>query len=133
MSGNTHASMSVLSSGHVSVGRAREGASAAFLLRVPASLLPGHVGGGDRRRRVSGDRQDPGPVLPSLRTQVSLSRLGHVNNLRSSLKSITHLLFSIPRHIFHLNPVTLMPEAEKLNLLEDVEIEAEEEEEEKKP
>ncbi|XP_034756908.1 glycoprotein integral membrane protein 1 isoform X2 [Etheostoma cragini] len=40
------------------------------------------------------------------------------------------------KHIFHLNPVTLMPEDEKHTLLENVEIEAEEEEEEeeeKKP
>ncbi|XP_047429427.1 glycoprotein integral membrane protein 1-like [Mugil cephalus] len=35
------------------------------------------------------------------------------------------------KHIFHLNPVTLMPEDEKHNLLEDIEIEADEEE--KKP
>uniref|UniRef100_A0A3P8S2V4 Glycoprotein integral membrane 1 n=1 Tax=Amphiprion percula TaxID=161767 RepID=A0A3P8S2V4_AMPPE len=35
------------------------------------------------------------------------------------------------KHIFHLNPVTLMPEDEKHNLLENIEIEAEEEE--KKP
>ncbi|XP_033503937.1 glycoprotein integral membrane protein 1 isoform X1 [Epinephelus lanceolatus] len=38
------------------------------------------------------------------------------------------------KHIFHLNPVTLMPEDEKHTLLENVEIEAEEEEAaEKKP
>ncbi|XP_074472210.1 glycoprotein integral membrane protein 1 isoform X2 [Sebastes fasciatus] len=37
------------------------------------------------------------------------------------------------KHIFHLNPVTLMPEDEKHTLLESIELEAEEEEEEKKP
>ncbi|XP_040919668.1 glycoprotein integral membrane protein 1 [Toxotes jaculatrix] len=37
------------------------------------------------------------------------------------------------KHIFHLNPVTLMPEDEKHTLLENIEVEAEEEEEEKKP
>ncbi|XP_056285326.1 glycoprotein integral membrane protein 1 isoform X3 [Pseudoliparis swirei] len=35
------------------------------------------------------------------------------------------------KHIFHLNPVTLMPEDEKQTLLESIEIEEEEEEEEK--
>ncbi|XP_069017648.1 glycoprotein integral membrane protein 1 [Embiotoca jacksoni] len=35
------------------------------------------------------------------------------------------------KHIFHLNPVTLMPEDEKHNLLENIEIEAEEEDEKK--
>ena len=39
--------MSVLSSGHVSVGGGSEGASEALQLRVAASVLPGHVGGGD--------------------------------------------------------------------------------------
>ncbi|KAM9355621.1 glycoprotein integral membrane protein 1 [Pholidichthys leucotaenia] len=39
------------------------------------------------------------------------------------------------KHIFHLNPVTLMPEDEKCNLLEIIEVEAaaDEKEEEKKP
>ncbi|XP_010766031.1 glycoprotein integral membrane protein 1, partial [Notothenia coriiceps] len=37
------------------------------------------------------------------------------------------------KHIFHLNPLTLMPEDEKQTLLENIEIEAEEEEEEKMP
>uniref|UniRef100_UPI0037E9451B glycoprotein integral membrane protein 1 isoform X2 n=1 Tax=Semicossyphus pulcher TaxID=241346 RepID=UPI0037E9451B len=36
------------------------------------------------------------------------------------------------KHIFHINPATLMPEEEKHNLLENIEIEAEEEEEEEK-
>lgn len=56
----------VLSSGHVSVGGGSARASEALLLRVPAPLLPGHVGGGDRRGRIGGHRQDPGHVLPHL-------------------------------------------------------------------
>ncbi|XP_068564697.1 glycoprotein integral membrane protein 1 isoform X2 [Cebidichthys violaceus] len=38
-----------------------------------------------------------------------------------------------PKHIFHVNPVTLMPEDEKHILLESIELEEEEEEEENKP
>lgn len=52
--------------GHVSVGGGSQGASETFLLRFPAPLLPGYVGGGDRRCRISDHRQDIGHVLPIL-------------------------------------------------------------------
>lgn len=48
------------------MGGGSEGASEALQLRVAASFLPGYVGGGDRRRRVSGHRQDLGHLLPNL-------------------------------------------------------------------
>lgn len=64
--GRAHVSMSVLSSGHVSVGGGGEGASEALQLRVAASFLPGYVGGGDRRCWVGGHRQDLGHLLPNL-------------------------------------------------------------------
>lgn len=64
--------MSLLSSGHVSVGGGSEGASQALQLRITASFLPGYVGGGDRRCWISGHRQDLGHLLPNLWTQVSV-------------------------------------------------------------
>lgn len=48
------------------MGGDAEGAPEDLLLRVPASLLPGYVGGGDRSCRVSSHSQDLGHVLPSL-------------------------------------------------------------------
>lgn len=56
------------------MGGGGEGASEAFLVRVPAPLLPRYVGGGDRRRWLSGHRQDPGYDLPDMRTQVSFNQ-----------------------------------------------------------
>ncbi len=65
-------------SGHVSVGRGSEGAFEALQLRVIASFLFGNVGGGDWHCWISSHRQDLGPLLPNLWTQVSLF-LGFMN------------------------------------------------------
>ncbi len=134
--------MSILSLGHVSVGGGGEGASEALQLWVTASFLPGYVGGGDRRCRISGHRQDLGQVLPNLWTHVRLfyGVYEWTNNLPEYpegalnlviIDQLTYLSLFFYRHIFHLNPVTLMPEEEKHTLLENIEIEADEEE--KKP
>lgn len=64
--GDVHVTVSILSTGGVSVGGGSEGASEALQLRVAASVLPDYVGGGDRCCRISGHRQDLGHFLPSL-------------------------------------------------------------------
>lgn len=145
--GRAHVSIYLFSSGHVSVGGGSEGASQAFQLRITASFLPGDVGGGDRRCWISGHRQDLGHLLPNLWTQVSLFRGAQEwkNNLleyqKKCIQPYYHWLADLSdliifktvftlffhRHIFHLNPDTLMPEEEKHTLLENIEIEAEEE------
>lgn len=66
LAGNAHVCASIVSSGYMSVGGGSARASEALLLRIPAALLPGDVGGGDRRSRISGHRQDLGLVLPNL-------------------------------------------------------------------
>lgn len=57
--------------GHVRVGGAAARASAALLGRVPARLLPGHVGGSGGRGGISGDRACAGPHLSCVRAPVS--------------------------------------------------------------